>query len=101
VQTYEAQTITPQWSSDAVRRYFDPTSEFGDIMKAANLPRSFVIVQRINLGLFAVLGELNATANWRAIADELWPWVDGPPSTELGRQEAAWLARGGNDARAQ
>jgi len=101
VQTYDAQTITPQWSSDAVRRYFDPTSEFGDIMKAANLPRSFVIVQRINLGLFAVLGELNATANWRAIADELWPWVDGAPSTELGRQEAAWLARGGADARSK
>ena len=50
-----------------------------------------VILQRINLGMFAVLGELHATANWRRIAEELWPWVDGPPSTPLGEQEAAWL----------
>ena len=92
VQTHDDVTITPQWSSDTVRRFFDPSSEFGDIMKAANVPKSFVIVQRINLGLFAVLGELSATARWRGIADELWPFVNGPPSTELGRQEAEWLA---------
>jgi hypothetical protein len=29
-----------------------------------------VILQRINLSLFAVLGELSATANWRAIAEK-------------------------------
>jgi hypothetical protein len=91
VQVDEPVTITPQWSSESVRRYFDPTSEHGDIMKAANVPKSFVIVQRINLGLFALLGELNATANWRRIAGELWPWIDAPPSTDLGYQESAWL----------
>ena len=61
-------------------------------MKAANLPPSFVIIQRINLGLMAILGDLHATANFRRIADELWPWVDGPPSTPMGEAEAAWLA---------
>jgi len=88
----EEVTITPQWSTDAVSRYFDPTGPHGPIIKAANLPPSFVIIQRINLGLMAILGDLRATANFRRIADELWPWVDGPPSTDMGKAEADWLA---------
>ena len=66
-----------------------------EIIRAANVPPSFVIIQRINLGLYAVLGELCATANWRRVANELWPFVDGPPSTRLGEQEAAWRKRTG------
>jgi len=88
----EEVTITPQWSTDAMSRYFDPTGPYGPIIKSANLPPSFVIIQRINLGLMAILGELGATANFRRIADELWPWVDGPPSTPMGKAEAEWLA---------
>jgi predicted unusual protein kinase regulating ubiquinone biosynthesis (AarF/ABC1/UbiB family) len=88
----EEVTITPQWSTDALARYFDPTGPYGPIIKAANLPASFVIIQRINLGLMAILGDLRATANFRGIANELWPWVDGPASTEMGKAEADWLA---------
>ena len=40
----------------------------------------------------AILGQLDATANWRRIAEELWPWVHGEPSTPLGEAEAAWRA---------
>jgi len=50
------------------------------------------VVQRVNLGLFAVLAALDATADWRSIGEELWPWVAGPPSTPLGRLEAVWLS---------
>ena len=57
----EVVTITPQWSTDAVSRYFDPTGPYGPVIKAANLPASFVIIQRINLGLMAILGDLRAT----------------------------------------
>jgi predicted unusual protein kinase regulating ubiquinone biosynthesis (AarF/ABC1/UbiB family) len=89
----EEVTITPQWSTDALSRYFDPTGPYGPIIKAANLPASFVIIQRINLGLMAILGDLRATANFRGIANEMWPWVDGPPSTEMGKAEADWLTR--------
>ncbi len=70
-----------------VRRFFDPTGEHGEIMRAANVPAAFVILQRINLGLVAVLGELHATRNWRRIAEEQWPFVDGPPSTPLGERK--------------
>jgi predicted unusual protein kinase regulating ubiquinone biosynthesis (AarF/ABC1/UbiB family) len=88
----EVVTITPQWSTDAVSRYFDPSAPYGPVIKAANLPASFVIIQRINLGLMAILGDLHATGNFRGIAEELWPWVDGPPASPMGEAEAAWLA---------
>ena len=63
-------------------------------MRHANVPPAFVIVQRINLGLFAVLAALGATANWRRLAEEMWPWVEGPPSTPLGELEHGWARVG-------
>ncbi|GAC1518182.1 MAG: AarF/ABC1/UbiB kinase family protein [Acidimicrobiales bacterium] len=80
------------YASELVRRTFDASGPYGPIMKVANVPQPFVIIQRINLGLVAVLAQLGATANWRLIAEELWPWVSGPPSTPMGEAEAAWLA---------
>jgi predicted unusual protein kinase regulating ubiquinone biosynthesis (AarF/ABC1/UbiB family) len=80
-------TITGDYASTVVRRFFDlrsPVAEF------VSIPRSYVILQRINLGLFALLGELTATADWRAIAEEIWPFVQGPPTTPIGEAEAAW-----------
>jgi predicted unusual protein kinase regulating ubiquinone biosynthesis (AarF/ABC1/UbiB family) len=83
-------TITPDYASSVVRRFFDLRSP---VAAYVSVPRSYVILQRINLGLFALLGELNATANWRGIAEEIWPFVRGPASTPIGEAEAAWLAR--------
>jgi predicted unusual protein kinase regulating ubiquinone biosynthesis (AarF/ABC1/UbiB family) len=88
----EVATITSDYASETVRRFFDAGGPYGPIMKAANVPPSFVIIQRINLGLYAIFGQLRATANWRRISEELWPFVGGPPSTELGRRAAAWMA---------
>ena len=31
-------------------------------------------------------------SSFRRIAEELWPFVAGPPSTPMGEAEAAWLA---------
>jgi predicted unusual protein kinase regulating ubiquinone biosynthesis (AarF/ABC1/UbiB family) len=88
----EVVTVTPQWSTDTVARIFDQSGPYGPVLRSANMPPSFVIIQRINLGLMAILGDLRATANFRGIANELWPWVNGPPSTPMGEAEAAWLA---------
>lgn len=84
-------TFTPEYASETVRRIFDQSGPYAELQRAANLPPSFVIIQRINLGLYAILGELRATGDWRAVAEELWPFVDAPPQTELGEQEAAWI----------
>jgi predicted unusual protein kinase regulating ubiquinone biosynthesis (AarF/ABC1/UbiB family) len=85
-------TMTEEYASETVRRFFDTSGEHGEIMKAANVPKSMVIIQRINLGLYAILGQLEATANWRRLAEELWPWTDGAPSTPMGEAEAVWRA---------
>jgi predicted unusual protein kinase regulating ubiquinone biosynthesis (AarF/ABC1/UbiB family) len=83
-------TITSDYASSVVRRFFDLRSP---VARYIAVPRSYVILQRINLGLFAVLGELSATADWRAIAEEIWPFVQGPASTPMGEAEAAWRAQ--------
>jgi predicted unusual protein kinase regulating ubiquinone biosynthesis (AarF/ABC1/UbiB family) len=83
-------TITGDYASSVARRFFDLRSPVAGYI---SVPQSYVILQRINLGLFAVLGELSATADWRAIAEEIWPFVQGPPSTAMGQAEAAWRAR--------
>jgi predicted unusual protein kinase regulating ubiquinone biosynthesis (AarF/ABC1/UbiB family) len=83
-------TITGDYASSVVRRFFDVRSP---VAQYISLPQSYVILQRINLGLFAVLGELSATANWRAIAEEIWPFTQAPASTPMGEAEAAWRAR--------
>ena len=82
-------TITPDYASAVVRRFFDLRSP---VAAYVAIPRSYVILQRINLGLFALLGELNATANWRKIAEEIWPFIRAPASTPMGEAEAAWRA---------
>jgi predicted unusual protein kinase regulating ubiquinone biosynthesis (AarF/ABC1/UbiB family) len=82
-------TMTEDYASAVVRRFFDVRSPMAPYV---NIPRSYVILQRINLGLFAVLGQLHATADWRSIAEEIWPFVLGPPSTPMGHAEAGWLA---------
>jgi predicted unusual protein kinase regulating ubiquinone biosynthesis (AarF/ABC1/UbiB family) len=80
-------TITPAYASAIVRRFFDAR---GPLAPYSDVPREYVIMQRINLGLYAVLGSLNATANWRRIAEEIWPFRNGPPSTPIGEAEARW-----------
>ena len=85
-------TFTHAYAAELVQRLFDLQGRFGEIAKHSNLPASMVIIQRINLGLYSVLASLGATANWRRVAEELWPSVRSAPSTDLGRQEAEWLA---------
>lgn len=86
-------TITPEFGSETVRRIFDTSGPYATIQKAANVPPSFVIIQRINLGLYAMFGELMATGNWRRLAEEIWPFVAGPPSTPMGLEIEQWRLR--------
>ncbi|HEY0410929.1 MAG TPA: AarF/ABC1/UbiB kinase family protein, partial [Candidatus Dormibacteraeota bacterium] len=82
-------TITREYASAMVRRYFNTR---GPLAPYSDIPRAYVVLQRINLGLYAVLGSLGATANWRRIAEEIWPFRLGPPSTPIGEAEARWEA---------
>jgi predicted unusual protein kinase regulating ubiquinone biosynthesis (AarF/ABC1/UbiB family) len=89
VRTRGRQTMSAEYASAVARRYFD----FGSPLAAyANIPSSYVILQRINFGLFAILGDMSATADWRGIAEEIWPFVQAPPTTPMGEAEQAWHA---------
>jgi predicted unusual protein kinase regulating ubiquinone biosynthesis (AarF/ABC1/UbiB family) len=87
-------TVTPEYTAALLRKTFDARTN--EILKYANVPPTFALIQRINLGVFNLLARLGASANWRRISEELWTWVDGPPSTPLGIEEAAWLATRGH-----
>lgn len=88
----ESRTITwdTEYATSIVRHTFDRTSP---IAQYATVPKSFVFIQRINLGLYAILGQLGASGNFRRISEELWPMTSAAPSTPMGEAEAAWLAR--------
>ena len=88
VREDKVMTWTPEYSSRIVRHTFDRSSP---ISQYATMPKAFVFIQRINLGLYALLGELGAVGNYRRIAEELWPMVNGTPSTAMGEAEAEWL----------
>jgi predicted unusual protein kinase regulating ubiquinone biosynthesis (AarF/ABC1/UbiB family) len=82
-------TWTTGYATSIVRHTFDRTSA---IAQYATVPRSFVFIQRINLGLYALLGQLGASGNFRRISEELWPMTNAGPSTPMGELEAEWLA---------
>jgi predicted unusual protein kinase regulating ubiquinone biosynthesis (AarF/ABC1/UbiB family) len=89
----ETGTFTPELAAYVVHRNFDPLGDFGEMLRGMGITQAskdFVFINRIQLGLFSVLGGLRATGPWRAISAEL-TWGD-PPRTELGRQHAAWKA---------
>ena len=95
VLTKGTTTMTPEYASESIRRFFAVNGPHASVLKSVTLPSFMVVIQRINLGLFALFGELHATGNWRAIAEEIWPFVDGPPSTAAGQLIRQWeITRG-------
>jgi len=82
-------TMTGQYAAAVASRFVDLRSPLAAYVQ---LPQSYLILQRINLGLYALLGDLSATADWRRIAEEIWPFMHSPPSTPIGTAEAAWRA---------
>ncbi len=84
--------VTHEYAAAMVTQFFDVTSSVSRVPKFANLTREWVILQRINLGLYAILARLEANLDWLGISKQLWNFTDVEPVTELGRQEAEWLA---------
>ncbi len=86
-------TYTPAFAASVVQGYFDRRGTTGSVIRRVELPREYVFLTRIDLGLTALLAELQATGPWAAIRSE-WD-EDGPPATEIGRLDAAHWARRG------
>jgi predicted unusual protein kinase regulating ubiquinone biosynthesis (AarF/ABC1/UbiB family) len=68
---------------------FDPRSKAFQTLRKVGVPGVMVTFNRMSFGVASLLARLEATANWQAVARELWR---GEPShTELGKQEQLWL----------
>jgi hypothetical protein len=58
------------WSATAfTRQFLFDRDTFGEVLRWTTVPLAYGILQRINLGLVAILGRLNASANFRRIAE--------------------------------
>jgi hypothetical protein len=60
-------------------------------LRKVGVPGVVVTLNRMSFGVVSLLGRLEATANWQAMARELW--LGDPSDTELGKREERWLAR--------
>jgi predicted unusual protein kinase regulating ubiquinone biosynthesis (AarF/ABC1/UbiB family) len=90
-------TIDSNRVMEAIAAVSDPRSSFYRLMRRENLPANELMGRRMESGVLAVLGQLNATRNWFRIGCE-W-WFAGEPSTELGREEWAYFESRGERTR--
>jgi predicted unusual protein kinase regulating ubiquinone biosynthesis (AarF/ABC1/UbiB family) len=82
-------TFTRDFIARRTEPMMDPRSEWWPFIRRLNLPRWALLLYRLELGLFAVLAQLGATANWHRITMEFYGAND--PATDLGNQEWEWL----------
>ena len=83
-------TFTREWMRDTLGRVLDVQGPHATVIERLNMPASFLILDRVQWGISAILGKLEASGPWRAMLLEYSE--DGPPATDLGAAEAAWAA---------
>jgi hypothetical protein len=83
-------TFSRQFTADALGKVANIEGPHSQVIRALNMPASFVILDRVVWGVSALLGKLEATGPWRGILDEYRHGA--APATELGRREAEWSA---------
>ena len=81
-------TFTREFIAERTSAMMDMRNPWWSFLRKLNLPTWGLLMYRLELGLFAVLAQLGATGNWHRISMEFYS--DGPPSTALGRKDAAW-----------
>ena len=84
--------LDPEYVRTSMEISGSPASPFFEEMRRQTIPPQALLLRRMEGLLFSVLGELRAGADWGTLALEYI--AEEPPSTELGRAEAAWLAAG-------
>jgi len=82
--------LSPEYVRGAMEVSGSPRSPYFEQMRRQTIPPQALLLRRMEGLLFAVLGDLRAGADWGRLALEYI--ADEPPSTELGRLEADWLA---------
>lgn len=82
-------TYTPDYAREIIRATTDPRAGYLDLLRKLNLPRDYLLLNRIQWGVNSILGRLRATANWHRITKEFWEGA--PPSTSLGEEERPFI----------
>jgi predicted unusual protein kinase regulating ubiquinone biosynthesis (AarF/ABC1/UbiB family) len=88
--------FTRGFVGEVLGKILDINGPYADVIRALNMPPSFVILDRVVWGVSALLGRLEATNRWRGMLDEYRH--GGPPATALGEAEAEWRRRTGLEA---
>ena len=91
-------TVDSRRVMDAIAAVSDPRSEFYRLMRRENLPANELMGRRMETGVLAVLGQLEATRNWYRIGRE-W-WFADPPATRARRAGVGLLRVARREARA-
>jgi predicted unusual protein kinase regulating ubiquinone biosynthesis (AarF/ABC1/UbiB family) len=81
--------IDPGYVLRTVELGYPPHSPWFAQMRRLTLPPPTLLLRRMELQTLFLLGELRAGADWAAIAAE--DWGEQPPSTPLGREDAAFF----------
>lgn len=85
--------FSPGYITASFKQVFAPEGRFAGMQKRLAMPGDFVFVNRIQWGVFSILGHLGATRNFHRIHRE-YLWGE-PPSTALGEEDRAhWERRG-------
>jgi predicted unusual protein kinase regulating ubiquinone biosynthesis (AarF/ABC1/UbiB family) len=90
--------FTTEYTSRSLAHVFDSRDpRFGQVPKQSNMPRDFVLLNRLQWGLWPLLAELGARNRWHRIHRE---YIEGaPPSTPLGvsfaEAERRWRSKRG------
>nr|WP_248489645.1 AarF/UbiB family protein [Tsukamurella sp. PLM1] len=84
--------ITPDTARNAVITATMPAGGFYDHFEGQMLQETHALGRRTDISTVALLGELRATADWRAVACEVLGLA--PPATPMGIEIAEWASRG-------
>jgi hypothetical protein len=86
----EELSLTPEMATAALLESAAPQGTYFAKFRHQHLPPEHVLARRMDVFTLALLGQLQATANWYRIASE---WMYGAePATALGELEAEFLA---------
>jgi predicted unusual protein kinase regulating ubiquinone biosynthesis (AarF/ABC1/UbiB family) len=84
-------TFTRDYNAKSMEMVFKPKGDIAPLHRQMNMPPDFLLVNRIQWGVYSILAQLDAVGNWYRIHREYL--FDDEPSTDLGRADHAYRAR--------
>jgi predicted unusual protein kinase regulating ubiquinone biosynthesis (AarF/ABC1/UbiB family) len=86
--------IDPGYVRRTLELSYPPRSPWISVLRRMTFPARTLLLRRMEVQMLSLLGHLRAGGDWAAITAE--HWADQPPSTPLGREDAAFFERRGS-----